>query len=87
MAKQRINDFFMKDDGVWDGIMFGFIDRVDKNGTSWLTNSYYKVEDMGRGLYCRIKGHDFQPDQCGIPEHDYCIWCLAAPPDDELRIA
>jgi hypothetical protein len=26
-------------------------------------------------LECKLLGHDIGPDQCGIPEHDYCYRC------------
>lgn len=29
---------------------------------------------------CIALGHNFIPDQCGIPEHDYCSWCLRSTP-------
>lgn len=29
-----------------------------------------------RGL-CTALGHNFIPDQCGDPEHDFCSWCLS----------
>ena len=24
---------------------------------------------------CRIAGHEPTRDQCGLPEHDFCLWC------------
>lgn len=30
-----------------------------------------------KALVCGIRGHDVIPDQCGKPEHDYCMTCMA----------
>jgi hypothetical protein len=85
MAKPRINDFFIKDYGVWDSIG-EWVDRREMvNGNLKLASFYYWVEDKGRIVWCQFKGHDYQPDQCGIPEHDYCPWCLSARPDNIPR--
>lgn len=24
---------------------------------------------------CKLLGHQIEDDQCGIPEHRYCVWC------------
>ena len=31
--------------------------------------------DKFLALICEAKGHAIGPDQCGIPEHDYCYRC------------
>ena len=31
--------------------------------------------DLFASLVCEYLGHDVIPDQCGIPEHDYCTMC------------
>lgn len=31
---------------------------------------------------CRDFGHEPTPDHCGIPDHDYCLWCLARTPGE-----
>lgn len=90
MSKPRIFDFFIKDDGVWEAIgEFAFsVDpktRKDPLDAGKVTDFYYWVEDQGKDLYCRVKGHEFQPDQCGIPEHDYCVWCLVPRPEGVPR--
>lgn len=34
-----------------------------------------EYEDKFREILCRHEGHIIYPDQCGIPEHDYCYRC------------
>lgn len=29
---------------------------------------------------CEIAGHEPTRDQCGMPEHDFCVWCNKAMP-------
>lgn len=24
---------------------------------------------------CEVIGHEVERDQCGIPDHDFCLWC------------
>lgn len=56
---------------LWDGLS----DRLDPNIT-WRTNAIgYLVEKPGVWILCKVYGHEATPDQCGIPEHDFCVWC------------
>ena len=34
-----------------------------------------EFEDKFKELICDYDGHDIGPDQCGIPDHDYCYRC------------
>lgn len=34
---------------------------------------------------CRIGGHEPTGDQCGKPEHDFCLWCSKSMPFQALR--
>lgn len=48
----------------------GWPDRLLDNGVfNWATDRF---ADLG----CWFAGHDPVPDQCGIPEHDFCAWCM-----------
>ena len=31
-------------------------------------------------ICCAIWGHQPERDQCGIPDHDFCLWCLRRMP-------
>ena len=37
-------------------------------------------------VMCEQLGHEPVPDQCGIPEHDYCMWCQYPTPGRAERI-
>lgn len=43
------------------------------------------IETPARWLLCRLFGHKPIPDQCGRPEHDFCVWCNHALPGAALR--
>jgi hypothetical protein len=32
-------------------------------------------------LLCKVLGHEPTRDQCGLPQHDFCPWCLKSLPD------
>lgn len=34
-----------------------------------------EYEDKFKELLCEFNGHNFVPDQCNIPEHDFCCRC------------
>lgn len=34
-----------------------------------------EIEDAVKAILCRHFGHEIEDDQCGIPEHRYCVWC------------
>jgi hypothetical protein len=34
-----------------------------------------EIEAAVYGILCRTYGHDIIDDQCGIPEHRFCIYC------------
>ena len=59
----------------------------------WTTDRpwLYRVEDPLQRLLCVVFGHDPIRDECGLPEHDYCGWCLKPTPnqwhcDDSRRL-
>ena len=33
------------------------------------------IESAVDEVLCNTFGHDIEDDQCGIPEHRYCVWC------------
>ncbi len=49
----------------------------DDFGIEWeeCLKSQCEFEDKFNQLICEYKGHEVGPDQCGIPEHDYCCRC------------
>lgn len=34
-----------------------------------------EIEAAVKAILCRHYGHEIENDQCGIPEHRYCVWC------------
>lgn len=36
---------------------------------------------------CALAGHEPTGDQCGIPAHDFCLWCLTPMPGTANRSA
>lgn len=48
-----------------EGKVNGFRDRL----ATW-------IDESGKRVLCLLLGgHKPVRDQCGIPEHDFCIWC------------
>lgn len=52
----------------------------------WLENAQRVLVEvpLRRGL-CLLLGHLPDRDQCGLPEHDYCVWCMKLMPYSWLR--
>ena len=45
-----------------------------------------EIETAVKAILCREYGHEIELDQCGIPEHAYCVWCgLRATAIDDSR--
>lgn len=42
------------------------------------------IEQASQAL-CQIAGHEPVPDQCGIPDHDLCVWCQTRTPGQAAR--
>jgi hypothetical protein len=34
-----------------------------------------QVEKAVQNIFCAHYGHQIEDDQCGKPEHRFCIWC------------
>jgi len=32
-------------------------------------------------LGCLLAGHEPERDQCGRPDHDFCLWCMKSMPN------
>lgn len=59
---------------------------------NWALGRYEKWPQPFRGAYdrfderwvaqvlCGVLGHEPEADQCGMPEHDMCSWCLCLLP-------
>lgn len=45
----------------------------------------WRLNDPIQWVLCRIQGHQPERDQCGRPEHDYCLWCGKSMPDSWKR--
>jgi hypothetical protein len=43
------------------------------------------IEKPAKWLLCRLFGHKAIGDQCGIPEHDFCVWCDRSLPGQAPR--
>jgi hypothetical protein len=44
-----------------------------------------EVIDELQVSFCQYLGHSPEEDQCGKPEHDYCIWCEERTPGQASR--
>ena len=53
---------------------FGMADK-DFPGDESPQGKACEFEDRFLELICEHNGHDIVPDQCGKPEHDYCVVC------------
>jgi peptide methionine sulfoxide reductase MsrB len=42
-----------------------------------------RVETAVRAVFCDHYGHEIEDDQCGIPSHRYCVYCLRGITDIE----
>lgn len=38
------------------------------------------ILNLWQWLGCKLLGHVPIPDQCGIPDHDFCAWCQKSMP-------
>jgi len=51
---------------------------------SWFADGWpeflWGVEPWWQRLGCLLFGHVPIPDQCGIPDHDYCAYCQKSMP-------
>ena len=69
----------------WEKFVIALEDRYDSD--HWTNNLAYWFEDKSREFFCWLAGtHSPVPDQCGIPSHDYCMWCNASTPNQANRI-
>jgi hypothetical protein len=70
---------------------YGWIDwpitrRLHGRTVDAITDRQWRwVEQPAMRAWCRWRGHQLIPDQCGIPDHDYCARCGASPGRREGR--
>lgn len=43
------------------------------------------IDDVWQWILCQVFGHGPSPDHCGIPAHDYCVWCQKSMPNQYVR--
>lgn len=53
---------------------------VDAPDGNWRWKLGTAIEEPGLRAICLIVGHDPEQDQCGIPEHDFCMTCRKLTP-------
>jgi hypothetical protein len=62
-----------------------WLQRVEERIDDWPISErfdYPSTRPFGatQRFLCRLFGHDPIRDQCGIPEHDFCVFCHASTP-------
>lgn len=50
-----------------------------------IENGAEHLETFGLWALCRYYGHKPVPDQCGRPEHDFCVYCSKLMPNSAHR--
>ncbi|HEY6018638.1 MAG TPA: hypothetical protein VIY48_01745 [Candidatus Paceibacterota bacterium] len=43
------------------------------------------LEGLLQKTLCFLTGHTPERDQCGIPDHDYCLWCQKSMPNTWIK--
>lgn len=61
------------------------LDRVFATRYDRVWEAFDKVKGVVATVTCGIVGHDPVQDQCGDPEHDFCIFCGKRLPDQAPR--
>lgn len=53
------------------------IQKLAKKARWWIgeDSPMWFPNQKAQKVICLIAGHVPIPDNCGIPEHDYCAWC------------
>lgn len=67
---------------LWDKMYDRIPEWVPAN---WWDMVETVVEDPAKWILCKIYGHSPEGDQCGIPAHDFCIWCNRSIPYGRQR--
>lgn len=69
---------------LWDGIADRFDPDYEAAEEHW---DWYQenIEKPIAALLCHVYGHEPVQDQCGIPEHDHCVWCMTLMPNAASR--
>ena len=71
-AAHEINGILMwLDDDMYDLLGEAYVEKV--------SDRVDKAKSDLAALLCKLAGHDVQPDQCGIPDHDFCQFCNERP--------
>lgn len=58
-------------------------DRLPDRVLDWRIFDW--VATFAAWLGCKLAGHEPTCDQCGRPEHDYCLWCAKSMPNQAPR--
>jgi hypothetical protein len=58
------------------------LENLTDEQTNWLVDH---IEVPVRALVCQLEGHKVVDDQCGIPEHRYCLICGDRQPNAEVN--
>jgi hypothetical protein len=48
--------------------------------TAGESERWHWLNTAGQWVTCRVAGHEPERDQCGRPEHDFCLWCNKSMP-------
>lgn len=63
---------------LWDGIYDPFFEH---DAPDWVSDALDSVVVRpSKWVLCQIYGHEPERDQCGMPEHDFCLWCNRSMP-------
>lgn len=57
----------------------------DVPDTDWRWTARGWLEAAGLRVLCLTFGHHPVPDQCNLPEHDFCVCCMKATPNRAVR--
>jgi LmbE family N-acetylglucosaminyl deacetylase len=71
---------------LWLDVVDTMYDRLGLDGMDdvlldWLIEH---IEEPVRALICEVQGHTVIDDQCGRPDHRYCVVCLRKTPHEAL---
>lgn len=78
MRKRRYSDFRQR---LRFQVQENWFDLCEKRGwPDWVWDITDGPVDFIIRIVCKIKGHEPIPDNCGIPAHDYCAWCMKSTP-------
>lgn len=56
------------------------MDNMDCDEHDWSDDELKGRDAVLKGI-CRLHGHEFSPDQCDCPDHDFCERCRVTAPE------